>query len=525
MALPLKKQLMCVVVMLMAFVYGVLGSETEGRLHTELFRKYNKYVRPVQRHNDSVVLQFGLSITQLLDVNEKAQSISTHVWLNQIWSDYRLSWDPVAYDDIEYIIIPAVWLWYPDMVLDNSVYGSSDLPVSKFATVEFDGTVWITPPAALNSQCHINIEYFPFDEQMCQLSFGPWEYTNEQVYLEPMHDIVVKEKFLENVEWELKGSKVHSINEELECCPGEQYSVVIYTITLRRRPLYYCINILVPCVLFAIITVLVYCLPPDSGEKITLSMSVLLALTLLSLLVADLMPATSETTPLIGRYLLFNIGMVSLSLVLSVVVLHIKYHPNKLSPVPIGMRETLLYSLPRKLCMKEWEGPYCKLRKTRPRLNITRNDGYRCVRGRSCRGHHAVIATVARKCPRKQGSVGTAKDNGPQYMPAGDVTMETTLSQSSTVDNIELEETIEGQGDNEEQQGERRYWSEFEKSIINDVSFISNRMKDRDKENEVKEEWRYVASVFDRLFLIIFAIGGLAGSCAIILSAPGLYTL
>jgi hypothetical protein len=40
---------------------------------------------------------------------------------------------------------------------------------------------------------------------------------------------------------------------------------------------------------------------------------------------------------------------------------------------------------------------------------------------------------------------------------------------------------------------------------------------------QVEEDWKYVALVLDRLFLWIFAIACVVGTCLIILQAPSLY--
>jgi len=47
---------------------------------------------------------------------------------------------------------------------------------------------------------------------------------------------------------------------------------------------------------------LVFFLPPESGEKVSLSVTVLLAMTVYQLLIAETIPATSEVIPLIGEY-------------------------------------------------------------------------------------------------------------------------------------------------------------------------------------------------------------------------------
>ena len=61
-------------------------------------------------------------------------------------------------------------------------------------------------------------------------------------------------------------------------------------------------NIVFPCMMMSTLTVLVFCLPPDSGEKIALGVTVLLAFSVFMLAIAEKMPETSESIPLIGKY-------------------------------------------------------------------------------------------------------------------------------------------------------------------------------------------------------------------------------
>ena len=75
--------------------------------------------------------------------------------------------------------------------------------------------------------------------------------------------------------------------------PGQ----LIYLFNLYRY------NIVFPCMMMSTLTVLVFCLPPDSGEKIALGVTVLLAFSVFMLAIAEKMPETSESIPLIGMSL------------------------------------------------------------------------------------------------------------------------------------------------------------------------------------------------------------------------------
>ena len=54
--------------------------------------------------------------------------------------------------------------------------------------------------------------------------------------------------------------------------------------------------------LYVALTLLSFFLPPDSGERITLVITNLLAMIVFMLIVAEIMPATSEVIPLISIY-------------------------------------------------------------------------------------------------------------------------------------------------------------------------------------------------------------------------------
>ena len=71
-------------------------------------------------------------------------------------------------------------------------------------------------------------------------------------------------------------------------------------VLFRRRPLYYLFNLLIPCMFLSLVALLTFFLPPESGEKVSLGVTVLLSLTVFLLLVAETMPPTS-TVPIIGK--------------------------------------------------------------------------------------------------------------------------------------------------------------------------------------------------------------------------------
>ena len=112
---------------------------------------------------------------------------------------------------------------------------------------------------------------------------------------------------------------------------------ITFNLTMRRKTLFYTVNLIIPCVGISFLTVLVFYLPSDSGEKVTLCISILLSLTVFFLLLAEIIPPTSLAVPLLGKYLLFTMVLVTLSICVTVGVLnvHFRLSLNHLSSLTV----------------------------------------------------------------------------------------------------------------------------------------------------------------------------------------------
>ena len=146
----------------------------------------------------------------------------------------------------------------------------------------------------------------------------------------------------------------------------------MFNITVRRKPLFYYINLLAPCVVFNILTLVVFLLPFDSGEKISLSITILAALSVFQIHLMDIMPVTSVTIPIIMRYISFTIVMVVLSVGVSILSLNFSRRSNSTHTFPLVMNVLFLRTIPRLLFMtipfsvREYLDKYQDARKSSP---------------------------------------------------------------------------------------------------------------------------------------------------------------
>merc|ERR1719233_1216242 len=153
------------------------------RLFDDLLSSYNKLVRPVINVTDPVTVKFKLKLSQLIDVNLRKQVMTTNLWIEQYWYDYKLTWNPDEYGGVDILHVPSTHIWLPDIVLYNNADGNFEVTLATKATLYHEGRVEWKPPAIYHSSCEMDVEYFPFDEQTCVMKFGSWTYDGFQVDL------------------------------------------------------------------------------------------------------------------------------------------------------------------------------------------------------------------------------------------------------------------------------------------------------------------------------------------------------
>ncbi|XP_063342475.1 neuronal acetylcholine receptor subunit alpha-7-like isoform X2 [Pelmatolapia mariae] len=314
----------------------------------ELLRDYNPMERPVANDSHSLTVQFSFTLMQVMDVDEKNQLLTTNAWL-QMWYDHYLQWNQSEYPGVKNLRFTPDQVWTPDILLYNSAHDKFDATFKTYVLVNSSGFCEYLPPGIFISTCNVDVRWFPFDIQRCELKFGSWTFDGWLL------DIQMKEAdvsgYMPNGEWDLLEVPGGRNEVFYECCV-EPYPDVTFVVTLRRRTLFYALNLLIPCVLLSSMTLLVFLLPANSGEKISLGITVLLSLTVFMLMVAEIMPATSDSVPLIGQYFASTMVIVGMSVVATVIVLQFHHHNPDSGHMPRWVNLVLLQWVPWFLRMK-----------------------------------------------------------------------------------------------------------------------------------------------------------------------------
>ncbi|KAK1157921.1 hypothetical protein AOXY_G24112 [Acipenser oxyrinchus oxyrinchus] len=510
---------------LVSLLSGGTCSEAEHRLFSVIFTKYNQYIRPVENVSDPVIVHFEVSMSQLVKVDEVNQIMETNLWLRHIWNDYKLKWDPHEFGGVEFIRVPSNTIWKPDIVLYNNAVGDFQVDDKTKALLRYNGDVTWIPPAIFKSSCKIDVTYFPFDYQNCTMKFGSWTYDKAKIDLVLIGSTINLKDFWESGEWVIIDAPGYKHDIKYNCCE-EIYTDITYSLYIRRLPLFYTINMIIPCLLISFLTVLVFYLPSDCGEKITLCISVLLSLTVFLLVITETIPSTSLVIPLIGEYLLFTMIFVTLSIVITVFVLNVHYRTPKTHTMPRWVRSVFLSLLPRVMFMTR---PKREAEKTsqhlhhqhyQPHQNQQQQNTATLQRQRlfvnpelpnfnslssNSGGDSKCSSKEGFPCPDgscnccgRQRNTKLPADNG---VGAGSRCTDSPSSSSESVDALlslsalspEVHEALES------------------------VKYIAENMRLQNEAKEIQDDWKYVAMVIDRIFLWVFILVCILGTSGLFL--------
>ncbi|XP_061188673.1 neuronal acetylcholine receptor subunit alpha-10-like [Saccostrea echinata] len=453
----------------------------------DLFQNYHTHVRPVCALNLPVQVRLGIAIRQIVDLNEPRQIIEINAWIRLRWNDCHLRWNASKYG-IDHLVVPYSTVWVPDVTLydnvDSQLLGLKDYRPAIYS----DGSMVYNFPTIISSLCKVDVTYFPFDKQVCRLQFGSWAHHGLELNISGLSNEADLTSFVDSVEWEVTSVPMTRKVLYYNCCP-EPYPDVTFYLNMRRKPLFYLMNLVFPCVLISTVACLGFILPPDSGEKVSLEITVLLSLAVFLMVVSETMPPSSETFPYIGAYFTCAMLLVSMSCLMTVVVLNLHFKGGHGKKVPPYLRR-IFSKMAKIVCVKirrnESESPTQRNSFKERKVTHHDNKAYEHTNG------NKIDASRHEK-------IGNFFHNGFHHLHDCTLTEITSTHDPRDVDEAGPDEhTVESSTSYEIMNVVKQ-----QLSIIRNIENILTKKK---KLAESVEEWQNMAQIMDRVFLVFFVL-------------------
>uniref|UniRef100_A0AAY4AUR4 5-hydroxytryptamine receptor 3A n=1 Tax=Denticeps clupeoides TaxID=299321 RepID=A0AAY4AUR4_9TELE len=233
--------------------------------------------RPVRNWQNYTVIYVDLYLYAVVEVVRISfQRLIPLNWVNEF-----LSWNPEDYCEIGHVTIPKEYVWKPDL----SIYESYKLTCS----------------------CKMDLYKFPFDTQRCMLTVLSIMYHSKSLHLS------FSQIHLMSLALQLQIRKDQCIvgcvcvfDTENLTINGLTWDQVVYTVIIKRRPLLYVVNFLLPVLYFIVLDFASFFISEDGGEKLGFKVTLLLAISVLLLILHDLLPSTDHNIPLIGQFISYT---------------------------------------------------------------------------------------------------------------------------------------------------------------------------------------------------------------------------
>ncbi|CAC5413493.1 CHRNA7 [Mytilus coruscus] len=243
----------------------------------------NKEVRPVNNWDEPVIIYFYFHMTYIQEFDEVAGKLSLNGYFGIQWIDNTVSWDASEYGASSFTFNEELF-WKPTFIMSNP-YGEQKILYKDDSVkrVHSTGQIDWFPSDSFDISCQADVTDYPFDTQTCTLAFVLSTYDEKEVILWPT--AFITEWFVPHKTWDL-------VETNMTRVPSPQ--VANFHMKLKRKPMFFVFNLILPIVLMCILNPFVFLLPADSGERVGYSITVLLAIAVFLTISASGLPAISD---------------------------------------------------------------------------------------------------------------------------------------------------------------------------------------------------------------------------------------
>lgn len=188
-----------------------------------------------------------------------------HVCVIKYWRDEFLHWNPADYCGVTQVFVSSDDVWLPEIsvrnrsrsrptkefvfasvinwtlnrdlnillvLVFNSAVNGNDISINEpqryRISVTYNGIVRWVPLMHWVTTCKMNVYYFPFDRQICQVVFTNWMYSATLLNYSLISDTLVLDGFHNHSEWLLVDSAVSIIAASSQTFPLFYFSCLIF---------------------------------------------------------------------------------------------------------------------------------------------------------------------------------------------------------------------------------------------------------------------------------------------------------
>ena len=245
------------------------------------------------------------------------------------WCDVYLQWNTSEQACLRRnrseMFFGAEEIWTPDIhVLNGPSSEEKHIKLRYPILVVCNGIIRWSYQQKLIAFCEVNVVHFPFDRQHCKILLQSTIYDSNQLKLRSLYNVVRLYNYI-NTEWSISHAKIEEF-DLYNANHKSNFSTLKIELELHRFSRFYVLKIIIPFIIISSLAVFSFCLPTDSGEKVALTVSVLLSLTIYLQLISEYIPKTEEGICTLTLFSNLMFLLVFLSCIFNIFTIFIYYH-------------------------------------------------------------------------------------------------------------------------------------------------------------------------------------------------------
>ena len=319
-------------------------SNTESDLLRVLFKNCSPSTRPVGTPDKLVNVTFNIWLSQVISMDERNEKVTTKASYEMHWKNELCKWNPKDWNNLDVVYAQPSYVWTPDIVLYNNIDTGTDNIMKGTGHVYLyaNGRNTWYPKVIATSATHFDVTYFPFDLQNCTFRFGSWTLDNTKLRILKVNSPMLDSGF-KSPGWEVikKETKVREVR--YNGYPNA-YTEITFSFTFLRKPLYYVVIAVVPCIILMAINLFSYFLPPASGERMGVVITILLAFAVFLQVISATLPRNSNSVSILSIFFIITMSSCTFSFLTACLVITLvhKGSENGSKPPPVWIRKHVL---------------------------------------------------------------------------------------------------------------------------------------------------------------------------------------
>ena len=243
----------------------------------------------------------GLTSLASLDITMGKIVCTGYLYIS--WTDEQLAWNSSDFNNLTRLTVSPDDIWTPKLVhaegkeIENGVAPS---------WISNSGRITWLIGTLFEGGCILDVRRYPFDKHECGFIVQPSAYDASEIQLGFLSNASATALFAEHGEWEVTDSRA-DLATFVEPLSGVPFNVYLLTMTFSRRYLFVAVHTSIPYFLLVLLNTMIFVVPIRSGERVTFSMTILLAFIFFTSNISDDLPHNSLKLSYV------SIGMASLN--------------------------------------------------------------------------------------------------------------------------------------------------------------------------------------------------------------------